>query len=63
MKRNIRLESCLLESEGDTEDDEDTDGTEAHRMRFQTFYCLHLLTKMLNKYPWNCSFHYQVNFR
>lgn len=26
MKRNNRLESCSLESEGDTEDDEDTDG-------------------------------------
>lgn len=29
VKRNIVLESCVLESEGGTEDDEDTDGTDA----------------------------------
>lgn len=29
MKRNHCLESCSLESEGDTEDDEDTDGRDA----------------------------------
>lgn len=32
VKRNSRLESCLLESEGDTEDDVDTDGTDTHTM-------------------------------
>lgn len=26
MKRNSQLESCLLESDGDTEDEEDSDG-------------------------------------
>lgn len=30
VKRNSRLESCVLESEGDTEDDADTDGTHTH---------------------------------
>lgn len=29
VKRNVGLESCVLESEGETEDDEDTDGTDA----------------------------------
>lgn len=30
MKRDGRMDSCFLESEGDTEDDEDTDGRDAH---------------------------------
>lgn len=63
MKRNSRLESCVLESEGDTEDDVDTDGTDTHTVRFHTFSCLHLLTYMPNELPWKYRFHYQVNFR
>lgn len=42
MKRNSQLESCFLESDGDTEDEEDEDGklthavTSSHTCRFQT---------------------------
>lgn len=30
VRRDSRLASCSLESEGDTEDDEETDGTDTH---------------------------------
>uniref|UniRef100_A0A8D3ADT5 Si:ch211-154o6.3 n=1 Tax=Scophthalmus maximus TaxID=52904 RepID=A0A8D3ADT5_SCOMX len=30
VKRDSRLDSCMLESEGETEDDEETDGTDRH---------------------------------
>lgn len=33
-KRDSRLESCLLESEGDTEDDEETDGRATNTLQF-----------------------------
>ncbi len=42
-KRDSRLESCFLESEGDTEDEEDTDGTHTHILHFHTFSRLHLV--------------------
>lgn len=31
------MDSCLLESEGDTEDDEETDGTHTHAAISHTF--------------------------
>uniref|UniRef100_A0A3Q4BKZ2 Uncharacterized protein n=1 Tax=Mola mola TaxID=94237 RepID=A0A3Q4BKZ2_MOLML len=52
VKRNSRLESCLLESEGDTEDDEDTDGTHTHTHRISHTFLSNLLTNVLNEYPW-----------
>lgn len=36
MKRNSQLESCVLESDGDTEDEEDSDGKLTHTGPFHT---------------------------
>lgn len=36
MKRNSQLESCVLESDGDTEDEEDSDGELTHTVPFHT---------------------------
>lgn len=46
MKRNIGLESCLLESEGDTEDDVDTDGTDTHTIAISHLF----LSSFTDKY-------------
>lgn len=45
MKRNSQLESCVLESDGDTEDEEDSDGNSHAQRDFicSRFKMLHLL--------------------
>uniref|UniRef100_A0A3Q2PBU0 Si:ch211-154o6.3 n=1 Tax=Fundulus heteroclitus TaxID=8078 RepID=A0A3Q2PBU0_FUNHE len=43
VKRDSRMDSTLLESEGDTEEDEESDGTLSHTSRF-CFFSPHFLT-------------------
>lgn len=47
VRTDSQMGSCLLESEGDTEDDE-TDGT-GHTPQFHTRSCLHSLTHTCNE--------------
>lgn len=41
MKRNSQLESCVLESDGDTEEEEDSDGKLARTAGFPLLYSLY----------------------
>lgn len=43
MKRNSQLESCLLESDGDTEDEEDSDGKLTHFLFLNAAFTRRLL--------------------